>query len=116
MANDTLRVVPLNLNSLIAADISTSYIAVGVASTSPVRILQIYNGTNVLIYFSDDGINDKWVLPANGIQVMDFTTNRTVNADGLFMRLGTTIYCRYVGSAPSSGTVFVTYWCGAPTN
>jgi len=115
-ANDTLRVIPLVLNTLVAADITTSYLAIGIPSTSPVRLLQVYNGTDALIYFSDDGINNKWVLPSNAIQVMDFTTNRTVSADGLFMQLGTVVYGKYSGTPPTTGAVYVTYWCGAPTN
>lgn len=86
--------------------IGGAYTAVGTAIASPARILTLKNLTNQTLAFSDDGVNDKIVLPGNSFDKTDISTNRTT-IENFFMAEGTVIYVRHLGVAPTLGAVYV---------
>jgi hypothetical protein len=96
------------LRSLAFGSISGTYAGIGTAFTHPIRIMKIYNGTDVDITLSDDGITDKEILPASGFVLLDFTSN-AANASGWFFAEGDRIYAK---GSPSSGSIYVSSYYG----
>lgn len=86
--------------------IGAGYSAVGAAFTEPVRLLGITNTTDQNVFFSDDGVNDKVIIPSGSGKVFDVTTNRT-NQENLFLGEGRFAYIRRAGGAPASGAVYI---------
>jgi len=95
------------LRSINSATFTGSYQQVGTALTYPTRILKIYNGANVAITISWDGINDHEYLPASGFVLLDISTNKQSNFQ-CQIPAGTSIFVK--GSA-GTGSVYVsTYY------
>jgi len=86
--------------------IGAAYAAVGAALASPARIYCIKNLTNENLSFSFDGVNEQIVVPPNGFELIDISTNRT-NQENFFLAEGTFFYVRHRGAAPASGDIFI---------
>jgi hypothetical protein len=123
MSNDanTTRAMFLPINSLPAASVGVGYTPItatgggtGTAATSPIRIAFIQNLTNQLVFFSEDGINDKLVLLPNGVCTIDLTPSRSDRANILAFPQGTILYARHSAVAPNTGSIYVTWTVGAP--
>lgn len=99
-----LRAEPLR--SLAYTGISSSYAPIGIPLSNPTRILLVQNLTNATLTFSYDGVNDHFVLPANGFKLTDITTNELPQAGGFFVSRGTQMSVKTNGT-PSSGSVYV---------
>jgi hypothetical protein len=89
------------------------YTAMGAAMRDNVRILMIYNTTDTDIYISFDGATDHLRIPSHGGETYDFTANK-VRDDGLFLPIGTIVYQKRTGGAPTGGNIWVqvTYGTG----
>lgn len=111
-ASDSLRIVPLPMRSLGFASVGAGYTAIGTASTDSSRILLVQNLTDKLVIISHDGVTDHYPLAAQGALIFDLTTNRTADASGAYIASGTRIYCKHSGVAPTSGSVYVTFFVG----
>lgn len=111
-ASDSLRVGFLPVRTLAFGSVGAGLTAIGAASTDSSRQLLVQNYTNQTLMFSSDGITDHFPLAQNASLILDFTTNRTKNATGLYLASGTTIFVRHLGVAPASGSVFVTFIIG----
>lgn len=76
---------------------------------NPCRMLLVNNMTNAPLMFSNDGVNDKFSVPANTSIIFDFCTNKTVQ-EGAFVTEDTRLFVktRYTGVFPTSGDVDVT--------
>lgn len=97
-----------NLRSLAFGSIGATYTRVGAVFANPILILKLYNGTNQDVLVSDDGSNDKDIIPQGANFVIDICSNR-VNDIGLFQRGGSAIFVKQgAGGAPTSGSFFVT--------
>lgn len=94
------------IRSAAFGSIGATYTAVGDSIESPIRIISITNLTDHPIYFSDDGVNDKFILPAGAGKVFDITTNRT-NQENLFLSQGFYCYLKHAGVAPTSGSAYI---------
>lgn len=94
------------LRTIAFGAIGAGYTAVGAAFTRPLRLIGITNTTNQVILFSDDGVNDKVVVPPGAGKVFDVSTNRT-NQENLFLSQGKFAYIRHAGVAPTSGSVYI---------
>ncbi len=81
-----LRADPLR--SLAFGSISGTYAAVGTAFTSPMRIMIAQNFTDSLMTFSFDGVNDHFVLPANGQMILDVSSDE-FQQNGFLIAIGT---------------------------
>lgn len=88
------------------ASIGAGYIGIGTAITNPARIVFLQNLTDVTLWFSDDGINDKFPLPANGFLLLDVTTNRADTGGALYLAQGERLYVKQLG-VPTSGAVYL---------
>ncbi len=94
------------LRSLAATVIGESYTGIGTALSNPSRKLLFQNYTDVLITFSDDGVNDKFVLEAGGQFILD----EALNHNGDYTAQGTRFYAK---GAPTTGSVYLSTWYGA---
>lgn len=70
-----------------------------------IRILAISNNTNQDILVSDDFLNPKWYVPANGFIVRDFSANQDAKTGLAGLPVGTQLWVVSL-NAPTSGYVF----------
>lgn len=111
-ASDSLRITPLAVRSLAFGDVEAGFIAIGTATEDSTRMLFVQNLSDQILMFSQDGIDDHFPLVANGFLLMDVMSNRSNSAQGAYIPANTTYFVRHLGVAPTTGTVFVTYWVG----
>lgn len=112
MANYALAIAIASspVQSIAFGSISGTYAGIGNALTQPARLVLLQNLTDADVMISDDGINDKFPLPAKSGLVFDFAANQVYNQGG-FVPLGTRYYVKTIGS-PGSGSVYLTYFYG----
>ena len=101
-----LRLAIEPLRSLAFGSISGTYAGIGTALSNPSRKLLVQNYTNAQLTFSDDGVNDKFVLAAGAQFILD----EALNHQGDYTAQGTRFYVK--GSA-ASGSVYLSSWYGA---
>lgn len=95
--------------SLGFASIGSTYAATGIigaAFTHRIRMLVLQNTTNAAIQFSLDGTNTLITIQPSVSFILDITTNRTNDPQGLQIAMGWAIYAQYV-SAPASGSLYI---------
>ena len=105
------RVISYQTQKTIAnGSIGASYTIIGSAFQHETRIFSVYNGTDALLQFSIDGVNDHFVLPTEGTIVIDLAANNQAGVATMF-RAGLAVYVKQIG-APSSGSVYVSSLTG----
>ena len=109
-----IRMLAEPLRSLGFAAISPVYMGVGNGFSNPSRILYVQNLTDKLLYFSFDGVDDHFTLPALGYILLDVTTNQTTS-QAFFISQGQRIYVRSLAGPgiPTAGIVSVSTFYGA---
>lgn len=95
-----------NVREVAFGSISGTYAAIGTALTDHARLIRFVNSTDVQVYISDDGVNNKLRLAANSYILFDFSANK-IRDDGLFFPVGSQFYVKQVSGAPGSGAVWV---------
>jgi hypothetical protein len=103
-----LRLAIEPLRSLAFGSIVSTYTGIGTALLNPSRKLLFQNYTDVLVIFSDDGVNDKFVLNP-GTQ---FILDEALNHHGDYTAKGVRFYAKTSGS-PTLGDVYLSTWYGA---
>lgn len=94
------------MRSLAFGSIGAGFTIVGSAFTFPSRVLMVTNLTNQAIIFSDDGVNNSFILTSNSAMIIDMMTNRTAIDNAQFPKyMG--ISAKHNGVAPTSGAVYV---------
>ena len=101
-----IRLQSENLRTLAFGSISGTYAGLGTALNNSARKLLFVNDTDALLTFSDDGVNDKFVLPAGAMFILDITLDK----GGDYIAQGTRYY---VKGAPSVRLVYLSSWYGA---
>ena len=86
--------------------ITNSFLAVGTALTVPGVAVVFAHNTDAIIEFSDDGINPCVRLVPGERRAYDIRANRPVSEDYV-LALGTQLYVRYLGAAPTEGSAWV---------
>ena len=94
------------IRTLAFGGIGAAYAVVGAVLAGPVRLICFNNLTNQNLYFSDDGVNDKVIIPLGTGKVFDISTNRT-RQENFFLKEGDFCYIRHLGVAPTSGSVYI---------
>ena len=96
------------LRSVAFGSITASYTAVGTASLKPIHVLIITNTTDADMLISDDGVNNKLVVPKSSFILLDVSANRDGYnpANVLMFRTRTQYYVKYI-TAPSLGSVYI---------
>ena len=100
-----------NLRTVAFGDIDSIYTRIGTSFEYPTRNFLLQNFTDQLLYYSDDGVNDKWVLPSQGQLIIDITTNRS-DHDSTYYSSGIQLYVKYPDVAPTSGATYLTTFYG----
>lgn len=90
--------------SLAFGSITGTYAGVGTAVAHPIRQYIIQNLTDATVWFSLDGVNDHFPLPANGLLINDIATNQTFG-QGFFLSEGDRLYVKQLGT-PTTGSVY----------
>ena len=100
------RMLAQPLRELAFGGVGASFTPIGNPLSNQIRIIHIYNLTNVTLMFSFTGNTDHFRLPANGFLLLDLCCNK-INDGGFFVSENTQMYVKQDGSAPTSGTVNV---------
>ena len=101
------RVIIDTVRTAAFGSIGAAYSAVGAQIEDPIRIIYLFNNIDQPVWFSDDGVNNKFFLPTGGFLILDLTANK-VRDDGFFMPENGYWYVKHAGAAPASGNVFIT--------
>jgi len=100
------------LRSIAFGAVGAGYSAVGASFAGPVRLIGITNLTDQDLVFSDDGVNDKIILPSGAGKVYDISTNRT-NQENFLIAQGKFAYIKHNGAAPTTGSCYIEIVRGA---
>lgn len=111
---NAIRIEIENLRSLAAGGIGANYAAIGTALENPCRMIRIQNLTDATILVSDDGVNDKEIFVPGSFLILDIATNRTNVASEAAMAQGKTFYAKQSGAAPTTGSIYISSYYGAP--
>lgn len=95
------------IRSIAFGDISGAYAAIGIPFLNSARLIKIDNTTDAAMIFSDDGVTDKFMIPASTSMIIDISSNREGPNNHLEYPRNTTIYVRDEDGAASSGTVYL---------
>lgn len=107
----SIRLLAEPLRTLAFGAIGPVYMGIGTALDNPCRILNIQNQTDVSILFSLDGVDDHFLLPANGFILLDVSSNEVHNG-GWFISQGQRFYAKSNGFLPTSGAVYLSAFYG----
>ncbi len=110
--NQAVKVAWESLRSVAFGAIGAGYGVVGTPFSNPARIIVMQNFTNVQVSISDDGVNDKWVLPAGGQMIIDYMANRSDVTGFLEEAAGTQLYVKATSALPTSGNFYVSVGYG----
>jgi hypothetical protein len=99
----TSRIEWENLRSFNSTGLTGTYQALGTPLLHPCFKLKIVNNSNVLITISDDGVNDKDVVPGNSFVLYDETISASTGYIPALQQ-GTQIYVK--GSA-GTGLIYL---------
>ena len=106
-----VRMVADILRSTSFGVIGAGYVPIGAVFMHQMRIISIKNLTNANLLISFDGIEDNDIVPLSAGVVYDFCANKT-GVSGALMSIGTTIYVKDDGVAPTSGAIYLTCFYG----
>lgn len=106
-----LRAAWDEIRTLDYTSVGSSYLGIGTDFDYPAVFLLFQNLTDKILEFSDDGINTKFMMPANSLFTFDIASNKT--SIGLSFPEGTRIYVRYFSAAPTQGVVNVSMVYGS---
>ena len=86
-------------------DIDGFYGPLGTPYGFTARMIILQNFTNEPVYFSDDGVNDKFKFFPGTQLVLDYMSNQSGYSRSFAQYTGTQIWVRSAGVAPTSGSV-----------
>lgn len=103
----TGRIELEDLRSLAFGSIVAGYTAIGTAFEHPIIKMKLHNQTDALLFFSNNGVDDKEELPAGGFLLLDITAEGKESAYG---GKNQTWYVKRSG-VPTTGSVYLsTYY------
>jgi hypothetical protein len=108
----SIKILAEPVRTLAFGSIGADYMGVGTSIDNPARIIFIQNLTDETLMFSLNGVDDHFPLAASGFIILDLTTNKIFQA-GAFIAVGTRLYVKDLGVAPSTGSVYFTTFYGA---
>lgn len=95
-----------NLRELAGTSVTGTYQAVGSVFTVNPRILAFNNSSDVDLYISTDGINNKLRIAANSFKLYDIEANKSSTGDNL-IPIGSSILVKTTGAIPTRGAFWV---------
>lgn len=101
------------LRELAYTSLSSSYVELGGVYASPARQIKIQNTTNVDIYVTDNGVDDKDKIPAGGFSLYDFCSNKSSTGGSFLQGQNTQVSVKIASGSATSGWVALTVITGA---
>jgi hypothetical protein len=95
------------LRSLGFVGIGVGYAGIGTPFINPVRILSVYNTTDVNLLLSLNGIDDHAFISANGGKVTDFGANASNQGGFAELPAGSRWYVKQEAGAATLGHVYI---------
>lgn len=114
MAIDALIFRADPIRSVAFGSITGSYVSIGSVLSHSTRQLLITNSTNQLLMFSfqpNSSTPNHFVIPASTSIIIDITSNKS-NEPGWFIEKRTQVAVKHLGSAPTSGSVYLSAFYG----
>lgn len=99
-----------NCRTIAFGAIGALYVPIGNMIENSGRMIFLQNWTDGDLWFSNNGIDDKFPLRAGDKIVLDITTNQSFGR-GLFLPYGSYLYVKQK-TVPTSGEVHFTLFCG----
>jgi len=81
-----------NLRSIDYTGISGTYAVIGIALANPARMIVLTNDTDVGVYVSLNGVDDKWYIPSKTSRLLDIGANKADQAGFLEQSAGDIFY------------------------
>lgn len=94
------------LRSKAAASITNSYTTFGAVLSSDVRMFRLVNPTDGDLFFSIDGTNNHFFVPANSFVLYDLAANRVLKGITFCIPKGTQFYIKY-STAPTIKSAYM---------
>lgn len=94
------------LRSVVFSSITSSYTLLAPPFGHAMRSIDFTNYTDAIIYVSFDRINDNIVVLPGSFKIFDLTLNQDEN-ESLRFQIGTNIYIKYVGAAPTARSFYL---------
>jgi hypothetical protein len=107
----SIKLLPEVVRSLAFGSISGTYMGVGSALDNPARIVLFQNYTDQTVMFSFNGVDDHFPIASMGFVLLDVTANKTIS-QGFYIGEGTRFYVRDIGTATTSGDVYISVFYG----
>lgn len=98
--------LPDTLRSKAFGSITNSFTTLGTPLQHTARIVRLINATDGDMFFSIDGTNNQFFLPANSFVLYDLTTNNERGGEKFVLEKGTQFYVKF-SSAPSKSAVYL---------
>ena len=97
------------LRSLAFGGIGAAYAAVGTISSNPIRMIKIFNTTDIDLIISTDGVSDHDIITAGSGFVYDYGSNSTLPTGYLEQPKRTLFYVKQAAAAAASlGSIYIT--------
>ena len=96
---------PETVQSLAYSSITTSYVGVGTAFSNSLRMFRLINNTDGDVFFSVDGINNHFFVPAGSFVLYDIAGNSGIQSN--FRIQGNTQFQVKYATSPSKNSVYV---------
>lgn len=93
------------IRTLAFGAIGGAYMGIGTPIDHPARQIKVDNLTDAELLFSINGIDDHFILPANGFLILDITTNQSLVGAGFYLGQGSRLYVKQ-SEVPTQGAVY----------
>jgi hypothetical protein len=97
-----------NLRSIDYTGITAVYAVIGVALANPARMIVLTNDTDVGVYISLNGVDDKWYIPSKTSRLLDIGANKAAQGGFLAQPAGDIFYVKALPPIAPAGQVLPT--------
>jgi len=94
------------LREIAFGSLTSSFQAIGAATSHPIRWYRLVNNTDATIELSLTGNQTEEKMSPVSFLLIDLTANE-VKANGFFVPKGVYFYAKYVGAAPTTGSLWI---------
>jgi len=98
--------LPDTIRTKAFGSITNAFTTLGNPLAHTARIFRLINATDGGMFFSIDGTNNQFFLPANSFVLYDLTTNNERGGEKFVLEKGTQFYVKY-SALPTLGAVYL---------
>jgi hypothetical protein len=95
------------IRTLAFGGIGGAYATIGTPFAHIARLIILQNLTDIQVFISDDGVNDKLTLASGGQMIIDYMSDQSFLGGEFAQQVGTQIYIKDNGVAATSGDFYV---------